>query len=166
MRVSLNEHVKGYRHVLWVHANYTRATITVSITTAETRLWERDRETKMVKVSLKWSHTLFYNHLWMSHIGRKRHSYLMLAVQFLKKAKKRELGRMSIYDTSSNIIKSTLKRDRDIQKRSLQSIVFYKNNLGALPSSSDTSSISSTVSGKLMRCFSVVVCKAQRLKRK
>lgn len=40
--------------------------------------------------------------------------------------------------------------------------VFHIIKLASLPSSSETSKISSTVSGKLIRCFSVVICEEQR----
>lgn len=48
----------------------------------------RERKVSVQIMCLKWSHTLNYNDLWIAHIETKRHSYPMLAVQFLKKGKK------------------------------------------------------------------------------
>lgn len=79
---------------------------------------------------------------------RNRHSYLMLAVQFLKKRAKGKTmshGGKNIY----------------IINQVQCSCCFNSVIIMIIPSSSDTSSISSTVSGKLMRCFSVVVFWAQ-----
>lgn len=66
---------------------------------------------------------------------------------------------MNILRNWFNIIKSALRRGSNTGRLFLLSDEF--NDCGALPSSSDTSRISSTVSGKLMRCFSVVVCKGK-----
>lgn len=87
---------------------------------------------------------------WLLHKQQKddRHSYLVLAVQFLGKAKGAQFLENCTLDV---FLPFSLKKKNK----------FLVNKKGCtLPSSSDTSKISSTVSGKLIRCFSVVDWKA------
>lgn len=87
----------------------------------------------------------------------------MLVVRFLKKGKRiKNVKRKK--NTHLNILESDSQRGSHIWKQLLQLDSLYNEGYvcRALPSSSETSSISSTVSGKLMRCFSVVVYRRQK----
>lgn len=102
---------------------------------------EREKQWHKDGVSLKWSHT------------RKKQTFIPnVSCAIPKKKKKRAKGKkMSREGKNVYIIKQ------------LQcSCCFISVIIMIIPSSSDTSSISSTVSGKLIRCFSVVVFWAWR----
>lgn len=110
-------------------------------TTTEGNEGEREKQWHKDGVSLKWSHT------------RKKQTFIPnVSCAIPKKKKKRAKGKkMSREGKNVYIIKQ------------LQcSCCFISVIIMIIPSSSDTSSISSTVSGKLIRCFSVVVFWAWR----
>lgn len=94
-----------------------------------------------------------------SHCTKKKegNSYLTLAVQFLEKPR-------GVYFRMLFKCPLILKKVQLIVRLRIKILTTLKQTMKwnrelYLPSSSDTSKISSTVSGKLMRCFSVVVLK-------
>lgn len=52
----------------------------------------------------------YYNDLRVPHKERKRHSYLMLAVQLLEKGQKAKKTKKDIYKIGSNILKKIKQR--------------------------------------------------------